>query len=199
MEFLLFREWQEILHPTDRGKKYYRNGILHTYYYAKNRICAKYKPESILEIGVRYGYSAHAFLCAVPEARYYGVDKINGGHGGAKGNPLSYANKMLCDNFPEADITTVYSDTQEITIWHDHFDFIHIDGEHTHDGCMHDLKTALTANPAVILIDDYKYLAEVKKAVDSFIAEYGDMIKKYYYVESLRGEMILELKHEKPQ
>ena len=56
------------------------------YYRTKWAIARVLQPQTILEIGVRFGYSALAFLDAVPSARYLGIDNDSdtfGGHRGA--------------------------------------------------------------------------------------------------------------------
>lgn len=55
------------------------------YYKLKWAISRILKPDAILEIGVRFGYAAAAFLDAYPSARYVGVDPDVDGHGGVKG------------------------------------------------------------------------------------------------------------------
>src|SRR5271163_2412703 len=52
------------------------------YYRTKWAIAAVLQPKRILEIGVRFGYSAMAFLDACPSASYLGIDinaEANGG------------------------------------------------------------------------------------------------------------------------
>ncbi len=44
------------------------------YYRMKWAIAKVLQPESILEVGVRFGYSARAFLEACPDAVYTGID-----------------------------------------------------------------------------------------------------------------------------
>jgi len=57
---------------------------LQDYYLFKYRIAALLQPQTILEIGVRYGYSAAAFLAARPTASYIGLDAETGTDGGVK-------------------------------------------------------------------------------------------------------------------
>jgi len=55
------------------------------YYKTKWAIARVLQPASILEIGVRYGYSAAAFLNACPGATYLGIDLDSDTFGGVKG------------------------------------------------------------------------------------------------------------------
>jgi hypothetical protein len=52
------------------------------YYRLKWAIASVVAPGSILEIGVRNGYSAGAFLGARPRARYLSIDADTDTHGG---------------------------------------------------------------------------------------------------------------------
>jgi hypothetical protein len=55
--------------------------------------------------------------------------------------------------------------------------FVHIDGGHTHDVALHDLRLAAKhlAPNGIIAVDDYKHPVwhEVTTAVDAFLAESG--------------------------
>jgi hypothetical protein len=55
------------------------------YYKLKYSIAQAIQPKSILEIGVRYGYSARSFLEACPMAHYLGIDNDSDSFGGSKG------------------------------------------------------------------------------------------------------------------
>lgn len=55
------------------------------YYREKFAIARALKPKSILEVGVRFGYSARAFLEGAPSAFYLGIDLDSDLYGGAQG------------------------------------------------------------------------------------------------------------------
>ena len=55
------------------------------YYRLKWAIARALQPRSILEIGVRYGYSAAAFLNACPRGHYLGIDLDSNTYGGVQG------------------------------------------------------------------------------------------------------------------
>src|SRR4051794_5262627 len=55
------------------------------YYRTKWAIARTLQPKRVLEIGVRYGYSALAFLDACPEAQYLGIDIDSDLYGGENG------------------------------------------------------------------------------------------------------------------
>lgn len=179
---------KDIICPQDT-KSLARYKAYCKYYKVKYDIARKLAPLTILEIGVRAGYSAYAFLSACPRARYRGIDAENGKYGGENGPWMWWAKKIL------AGFDTWFSvvDSQTLTKLDASYDFIHIDGDHSKLGSIHDLELcwpALNAGGA-ILIDDYDYLDPVREGVDEFVAKYR--IKKQY-IKSLRGEILLRAK-----
>lgn len=52
-------------------------------------------------------------------------------------------------------------------------DWVYVDGAHTYDGCLADLRGARKIAKQFIFGDDYGNRPEVKKAVDAFVAETG--------------------------
>src|SRR5262245_7942394 len=80
-------------------------------YLCKHDLALALQPRSILEVGVRAGYSAAAFLAAVPTAAYLGLDSGGDAHGGVPGFPL-WARDMLRQRFPHASVTITLLDTQ---------------------------------------------------------------------------------------
>ena len=64
-------------------------------YRLKRAIANVLRPGSILEIGVRYGYSAMAFLDGSPGSRYLGIDLDADTFGGSKG-ALDWARGAMC-------------------------------------------------------------------------------------------------------
>jgi len=178
------------VHPRDaRGLARWDSGAYRGIYAAKHAIALELQPGSILEIGVRAGYSALAFLSACPKARYVGLDAENGRHGG-QGGPWTPWAKGLLEPY-SAEIAVV--DTQEsdslTRLWARRtadfplpiqvlvfgpFDLIHVDGDHSEAGCLHDLRLSLPAlaQDGAILVDDMN-LGGVRRAVDRFTEENG--------------------------
>lgn len=130
-------------------------------YKARFDLAADLMPKSICEIGVRAGYSAHAFLSGAPGASYQGYDIDGDTHGGVKG-AVDHARQLL----PQAQIDI--ADSQAMQSFPREFDLVHVDGDHTYSGCKHDLELALTANPRAIVVDDYLNILPVHQACTDF-------------------------------
>jgi len=135
----------------------------------KHNLVKQLNPKIIVELGVRAGYAAQAFLLACPTAKYIGFDANNGIAGGASDKrytdfakqQLASYDAIIYDNF----------DTQK----HDklpieYADFIHIDADHTTEGALHDLNICnqcIDVN-SVILVDDYD-MYTVSRAVTKYL------------------------------
>jgi len=162
-------------------------------YKTKFDIIKEANPKTIVEIGVRAGYSAWAFLSACPGAKYHGFDADNLTHGGQGGPWTWWAKEMLTERGYDFEIHAPF-DTQKAEGLPVVGDFYHIDGDHTDEGVYHDLEICFRDAPlgATLLVDDYDYeqAAEVKQGVDRWIAEHGDSIE-WKHVPSLRGEMVI--------
>lgn len=163
------------------------------YYKVKYDICKKVNPKKIVEIGVRAGYSANAFLQACPYAVYHGFDADNGTHGGenAKGNKpyIEWANEQLSKKY---DITIHKVDTQSLVQIME-ADFYHIDGDHTLEGVYNDLRLCYESAKAgaYILIDDYTFLPSVHAGVRYWLKEFSYHNFTIHQYESPRGELLI--------
>jgi hypothetical protein len=166
------------------------------YYNAKFQIANFIKPHRIAEIGVRYGYSAYAFLSAVPEASYTGYDLVGGGHGGVAVDTFEHVRKILGRDFPRAQVALIHADSQKLESLDGLFDFVHVDGNHSEAGCLHDCRLAIEALApgGYILVDDYEYIAGVKAAVGEFLGEQNGAIERSFPYPSLRGEYVIQKK-----
>lgn len=163
------------------------------YYAVKHAIAREVAPKRILEIGVRAGYSALAFMTACPKAEYVGVDAETGKHGG-EGGPWMWWAKTLLKGF---NVNLYKLDSQQLDALPEHlgnFDFVHVDGDHSFEGALHDMELCW---PKVnvggaMLVDDYDYLWPVHEAIEEFRKRvddwYEDGVSEYR--KSLRGEVI---------
>jgi len=188
MRFPDFEAWKEYIHPIDRNKNLQQR---YEYYRNKYDMLSEIECSKMCEIGVRYGYSAISFLTAHPIAEYMGIDWISGEHGGVQEDTFRYVYPMLAKEFPEAVISLVHANTQEmVSLPTNEFDFIHIDGDHTYEGAGWDMRIAWESlkHGGMMLIDDYKALKEIQHAVNDFIISRGDQIKQYNLVDTFRGD-----------
>jgi len=191
------RPWwsAHVVDPADDPK--FGNPTFWAYYRTKYELGVFAAPTAIAEIGVRYGYSAWSFLCAAPAASYTGFDRQLGTHGGVKGvDTFAAVAALLARDFPAAAVHLVRADTQTLESLGGPYDLIHVDGDHSEAGCYADLERALAACRAggVILIDDYDYIAGVRRAVDRFACDYADRIAGQRYVATLRGDIVLTVR-----
>jgi len=156
------------LHPQDQPAP----ATWRPCYEVKFALARLIRPRSILEIGVRAGYSALAFLTACPEASYVGIDNNGDMHGGFRG-ALDHARELLAPF--QAVLLEMTSAAYGEQLRHDPdqsaFDLVHVDGDHSLAGCLADLRLADRLQPRVILVDDVLGIPEVQSACDQFLRE----------------------------
>jgi 2-polyprenyl-3-methyl-5-hydroxy-6-metoxy-1,4-benzoquinol methylase len=155
----------------------------------KYAICQTINPRSILEVGVRYGYSAIAFLKAAPDAIYLGIDNDTNSFGGTKGS-IRWAKKITGHykaNF-------LIADTQDMnTFPGDFYDFIHINGQQDGDGTSHDLELALEKG-RWILLDGFFWSKENLLSATYFLDKYKNFIEFSLVIPSYAGELLIKTK-----
>jgi hypothetical protein len=190
--FLTIKDWVDtVVHPNDEVILREYHGI-YGYCRCKYEIAKRIQPKVIVEIGVRLGYSAHAFLSAVPDAVYHGLDVWGGEHGGTNVAGADYVQSMLERHFREAEVVLHTCDTQTM-VWPilPFPDLFHVDGDHTTEGALRDLQNAyeLIAPGKAILVDDYDFIPDVKIAVEKF----KTMVNLQYseHIPSFRGDVLL--------
>jgi hypothetical protein len=167
------------------GHDYMHCGDYYELYYAISKF---YQPESILEIGVRYGYSLYSLVKGSDKVNFilgYDIDEYDEGS-------LAVAEKNLKE-FLSDDIEIIMQNenTQNIQELDGFVDMIHIDGDHSYDGKLHDLEIT-KQKCKVLIIDDYEHIREVKMATDDFIRKNKSIIKNHYLLKSFRGTYIIE-------
>jgi predicted O-methyltransferase YrrM len=191
--YLSYEDWLRlVVHTDDDGSKTpkkYQCSV------GKMNIMCRFDPSKIGEIGVRLGYSAHAFLWAAREGcEYVGYDDLSGRHGGTKIAGFGHVQMILRKDFPKSPVTLVRLDTQKVRLLPDSgFDFFHVDGDHSTEGCTRDiLKACFAVKPGgVILIDDYDYIPDVTVAVDEFRREHDSLIESSEYIQTVRGDVVM--------
>jgi len=187
-----------IICPTDISATPQRIAQYRDYYRVKYAIAKAIQPKTIIEIGVRAGYSAWAFLTACPKATYYGFDAENGNHGG-NGGPYSWwAQRILSERGFRFKVFAPY-DTQCHGKLPKSADFYHVDGDHTTDGVYHDMKICFDDMDvgSYMLIDDYNYVeaAAVRVGVDRWLDKHHHYVSWSHY-PSLRGEVLVRKEKE---
>ncbi len=158
------------------------------YYRLKWAIAHVLKPASILEIGVRFGYSAAAFLSGVPTAHYVGIDLDVDTFGGTQG-AINWA-KKITQPF-SADF--IVADTQTME-WFpgDIYDLVHVDGQQDGDGTFHDLELALK-QARYVLVDGYLWTRQNFTAVNDFLLRYSDLFDWYGVIPGYAGELLIKV------
>ena len=131
---------------------------------AKRNAVVLLRPRSICEIGVRAGYSASAMLTAAPDTRFVGID-LGTKHYGPAG-PIRNHAIWLLSKF--SDVTLMWQDSHKMQTITPPVDLVHIDGDHSYNGCLMDLKLAKRSGAKWAVVDDVFNLEAVRRAVKKF-------------------------------
>ncbi|HPS76540.1 MAG TPA: class I SAM-dependent methyltransferase [Thermoanaerobaculaceae bacterium] len=186
MTFPDFKTWvQDVLHPRDlatgRGPYCFETEAWYQVYRNKHRIAEALRPLSVLEIGVRYGYAAHAFLTACSVITYVGVD-VDDPVINAMGEPTcAWAMEMLSRTTPARvlrgliKVNTRTTDIRSL-LPNRTFDLTHIDADHTFAGALDDITKAWELTSGAMLVDDYFGSPPVRDAVDRFVSTSGALL-----------------------
>jgi predicted O-methyltransferase YrrM len=182
----MFEFPRAILAPGDEVCGSIFADLVDYYHYYYDQI-KRFDASSVVEIGVRAGYSAYAMLSANPKMHYVGYDiDTPNSHGFGQGM-FAYAQEMLRREFPQADLQFKCQDTQKLSKLDEEFHLASIDGDHSDAGCTHDLELCFKA-ATILLVDDYDFLTEVGSAVNRFIKAHD---LRHEYVKNFRGMMII--------
>lgn len=159
------------------------------YYKLKYAICRAIGPKSILELGVRYGYSAITFLKACPHASYLGIDNNSDTFCGSI-SAIKWA-KEITKGF---NAEFLIANTKELKELHDkYFDLIHINGQQDGDGTYRDLELAL-GKGRFILVDGYYWSKENMLSSTYFTEKYKAFIEYVVIIPSYAGELLIKTK-----
>ena len=161
------------------------------YYKLKWAIARVLKPASILEVGVRFGYSAAAFLHGHSNAHYLGIDLNTDSYGGKQG-AIDWA-KEITQQFTTEFIV---DDTQEMACFPgDIYDLIHVDGQQDGDGSFHDLELAIKQG-RYVLLDGYLWTRQNFLAASEFLLKYADLLDFYGVIPGYAGELLIKVSSE---
>jgi hypothetical protein len=188
MTFPTFDAWRETLHPEDVSPWDFCTQEFYGEYRTKYAIAKLVKPKRILEVGVRFGYSAYAFLSAGDVDVYVGLDFDEPSWGSYTGVPREWAQERLCAAFPTVAIMTYKLNTQTDDFWFDtrRFELVHVDADHSYHGALNDMRKFWPFTERVMVVDDF---VEVKDAVKTFIATQSDAY--LLSVNSLRSSALI--------
>ncbi len=163
---------------TDLGKPehdaYLLSGECYEWYYAVSKWL---QPKTILEIGVRLGYSMRSMLEGCPTASVVGYDNESY----VRGCVETTRNKLV-----GFDVTLHVANSQERLEAFPVVDLAHVDGDHSEVGCYHDLD--LVRDAKVIICDDTTYMPQVGRAVSKWLVVHP---RPHFYVPSYRGMVVI--------
>ncbi|MFH2138908.1 MAG: class I SAM-dependent methyltransferase [Candidatus Omnitrophota bacterium] len=193
-----FPQIKDYLIEGDTGLTAYNNSGINDYYNYYYSYGRHFSPKNILEIGVRYGYSlisqvkgaqtSDSFVNAV------GIDNQSYESGSER---IAYDNiKAVTDKFK-----LINADSQKVTDLREYvgdmkFDLIHVDGDHSYKGCLHDLNITkeVLADKGIIVIDDiFLGSCRVFQAVNKFLQDNAALFD-VQIINCFRGHAILRKK-----
>ena len=160
----------------------YRRGYC-SFKYAVAKVLA---PKSIVEIGVGAGNSALAFMNAVPNSTYIGIDNCSK----AINDDFNY-NKFVFDKMKQlgVDLQYIYIDSKEL-MYLPEAELVHIDGDHTYSYALNDIKLALNSRALYILIDD-AFDPAVMKAAFTALIDNGGGYRWIFFEDTFTGNLLL--------
>jgi predicted O-methyltransferase YrrM len=143
-------------------------------------------PKTVLEIGCLYGYSSIAMVMGHPQIeRLYLFDC------GAYGVPVTEAVANIQRLF-KGTIVPSAQNTQDFPMLSlpEQIDLIHVDGDHSARGLLHDLALVLPclAPKGLIVVDDVTNVPELRGACMDFAAAHG-LIGQF--IPTFRGHILL--------
>lgn len=191
------------------------DGNCYEWYWALGRY---YKPRSVLEIGVRYGYSVVS-ICAgagkqvrlviLMDNEEYVAGSLDVALSNVKTTEVCYyvyANRVNSQSVCRLPAGVHHENMGGVPVGVQSFfplqseggqffgyEMVSIDGDHSYAGTLHDLNLTLNVS-RVVVVDDYHFLGDVRRAVDHFVAEHSDVIAERFVIPSFRGTAVIEYK-----
>ena len=166
------------------GKHAFRK---YAFYYTYVKL---FKPETILEIGVRNGYSLLSMMSADENVYIDGVDNETEK---TFENVKKYKNENVrlihetSDKFFEINRSQVFGNDKYQFSGIDMYDLIHIDGDHSYEQCKKDITNAFEIANDIIVIDDSIAIGTVKQALEEVLEANRDKIDWYNTYDCIYG------------
>jgi 2-polyprenyl-3-methyl-5-hydroxy-6-metoxy-1,4-benzoquinol methylase len=177
-------DFRTYTNPNDPLKHLFEDWV--PYYRLKFEIAALLQPKSILEVGVRFGYSARAFLDGSRSASYLGIDLDSDLYGGVKG-AIKWAKQITQDY----NATYLIANTQHMSEFPGgQYDLIHVDGQQDGDGTFHDLELAIR-QAKYVLVDGAFFTRLNFQAVSEFLYSNKTAIEYYAVIPGYAGELLI--------
>jgi predicted O-methyltransferase YrrM len=173
---------------ADLGRPEHDEYLLSGNYYEWYCALARhYRPQSVLEIGVRLGYSLASMAHGTSdETELFGID-IDAYVPGS----LSIARAKLAQRWPRRKLDLQLINSQRVRSFPRAFDLVHIDGDHSYSGKLHDLTLTL-GSCKVVIVDDFNSLHQVRAAAIRFLDDHQARIARHYVIPSVRGTLVIE-------
>jgi hypothetical protein len=122
------------------------------------RAAALIRPTSVLEIGAFLGFGLASFL--------YGTDTI--ARLTVVDNEFYMAGSLQACSDNLASFQGEKRFLRSLEEARGEYDLIHVDGDHTFAGALHEMAFAWGLGPRVMLVNDYTFLEDVRRATDAF-------------------------------
>lgn len=182
-------DFRKFANPSDPFAEHFEEWV--SYYRLKFCIAKALKPRSILEVGVRFGYSARTFLEASPDAKLLGIDLDCDRFGGQPG-ALRWAHKITANY----DADFMVADSQKMKRYPGGvYDLIHVDGQQDGSGSFHDLRRAVSQGRWVLL-DGYFWTRDNFLNANDFLLKYKDTICYVLTIPGYAGELLIRVSEE---
>lgn len=163
--------WSALVARWYPGDSFQPSDKVRAYYEVKWKVAQEVAATRVLEIGVRAGYSAWIFCHANPGVRYLGIDNGMCDYE-AREEYLNHAESILQNR--DALLWRIDTSSLRSFPWAPRgpggqaWDLVHIDGHHSYEGCLHDLRAAAAVS-SNMLVDDYDTGADIQRACDTFL------------------------------
>ena len=154
----------------------------------KYQIAHYLQPSSIVELGVRAGYSSWAMRIGCPTAKITGIDSFVSGNQGSYGHEEQLkANAERL--FKQIDATLVCADTQTLEAF-PKAELYHVDADHNVKSAYNDITFCLRANPgAVVIVHDANHRDVIGAALQAL--QHFDFRMSIQRIDSHWGDAVI--------